>query len=381
MPTVMNRGRLAARAVYLGGAVASALSCGGTDVVPPVPLDGDGAFVVGRVQTTVSSAGRTVPVEVWYPAQAGDTSQRGWVEFGLDAAQRSLITTWTDNATETCARTEVIDNARLDPADGAFPVVVMSHCHECVRFGTARIAERLASHGFVVAAPDHVGATAFEAAMEMSTGFTPATLEARVSDVQAVVDGLATPGSLGDEAGDLLEAHVDVSRVGAIGHSFGAATVNASAQADGRVAAVMALAGPIDPFGVAAPAALSVPLLSVRATEDNTIGEVGNGLIASQFAAVGTEKWTLDVEDAGHYSFLDLCGAAPQFATGCGEDQRQTDPSATFTYVGAARVRALTATYAVGFFSLWLKDDPRGRELLERDVDEAVIGPVFTPGT
>ena len=55
--------------------------------------------------------------------------------------------------------------------------------------------------------------------------------------------------------------------------------------------------------------------------------------------------------------------------------------SATFTYVGAARVRALTATYAVGFFSLWLKDDPRGRELLERDVDEAVIGPVFTPGT
>ena len=87
----------------------------------------------------------------------------------------------------------------------------------------------------------------------------------------------------------------------------------------------------------------------------------------------------IDVLDAGHYSFLNICGMLDQFGTGCGEDQRQTDPAEVFSYLSPTRARALTATYAVAFFSWTLKEDERGRELLAEEIDDAVLGPEFTP--
>ena len=48
--------------------------------------------------------------------------------------------------------------ARPYPRTASFPLVVFSHHYEGVRFALFSVAERLASLGFVVAAPDHVWA-------------------------------------------------------------------------------------------------------------------------------------------------------------------------------------------------------------------------------
>lgn len=357
------------------------MACGGTDDVPPVPLDGEGPFSVGRVQIAVDVDGRALPTEIWYPATRTDTTTRSLVAFGIGDAQQALLSGWLADAPSDCVRGEAVDNEAIEPAAGQHPLVVLSHCHECVRFGPARIAERLASHGFIVAAPDHVGATAFEAEDGTSTGFNVDTLQRRVDDVEGTLDALQGLGEGGSVGGVALGGHVETSRVGLLGHSFGAATVAGVAQGVPEVAGIVTLAGPVDPLGLYPADQLAVSILSLRSLEDNTIGTFGNDLIENQLAEATGPRWSIDVRDAGHYSYLDICGLDARFGTGCGEDQRQTNPDEFFEYASPSRVRNLTAAYAVGFFSWVLRDDPAGRELLERQVDELAMTPVFTPAS
>jgi predicted dienelactone hydrolase len=244
--------------------------------------------------------------------------------------------------------------------------------------GAVQIAETLAGHGFVVAAPDHVGGDLFSGLEGTSTGFTPTTLATRTEDVNAVLAAVHDGQGLSSDAALLLEGVVSADEVGLIGHSFGVTTINTVHREDDRVGGLMALAGPLNVFGEAPADEVTVPLLALRSSEDNTIGEVGNDLIRSQFDEVPQDKWFIDVLDAGHYSFLDICGLLDQFGTGCGEDQRQTDQEELFSYLSPSRARALTATYAVAFFSLVLKNDTRGRDLLFEKIDAAVVGPEFT---
>ncbi len=354
------------------------VGCTAPEVAPPAALDGPGPFGVGRTRIALDVGARVVPVEVWFPAERQSAGSVPLSTLGLDDTRRAQWSQWLSMAPSECVRGEVIDGADASPVRGGFPLIVMSHCHECSRLGAVQIAERLTAHGFVVAAPDHVGGDLFSALEGVSTGFSTTTLNTRVDDVDAVIDGLRDGEGLPSEAGSLLEGVVSASEVGLLGHSFGVTTINTVHRADDRVAALMALAGPLNVFGEAPADEVEVPLLALRSTEDNTIGTVGNDLILSQFEQVPRDKWFIDVRDAGHYSFLDICGITEQFDTGCGEDQRQTDPAELFGYLAPARARALTATYAVAFFSLMLKGDERGRVLLAESVDAAVIGPEFT---
>ena len=78
-------------------------------------------------------------------------------------------------------------------------------------------------------------------------------------------------------------------------------------------------------------------VLSLRSVEDNTIGTFGNDLIENQLTEATGPRWSIDVRDAGHYSYLDICGLDAHFGTGCGEDQRQTNPDEFFQYASPSR--------------------------------------------
>ena len=353
--------------------------CPAPDVAPPAALDGAGPFGVARTRLALDVGGRDVPVEVWYPAEEKSAASVPLSTFALDDTRAAQWTERLSAAPSECVRGEVLEGSGGSPVRGGFPLIVMSHCHECSRLGAAQIAETLTAHGFVVAAPDHVGGDLFSALAGESTGFSPTTLTTRVADVNAVVDGLHAGVGLTTQTASLLEGVVSADEVGLIGHSFGVTTVNTVHREDDRIGSLMALAGPLNVFGEVPAEEVTVPLLALRSTEDNTIGAVGNDLIRSQFDQVPREKWFVDVLDGGHYSFLDICGLLDQFGTGCGEDQRQTDPAELFSYLAPARARALTATYAVAFFSLTLKGDERGRALLADKIDDAVLGPEFIP--
>jgi hypothetical protein len=96
----------------------------------------------------------------------------------------------------------------------------------------------------------------------------------------------------------------------------------------------------------------------VLAVEDNSITELGNNLIRSNFDQATSGAWKAEVADAGHWSVSDLVGVVSGFAPGCGAGTRQTDGQ-PFTYLDAATGRNLTAAYATAFFKAYLKADAR----------------------
>jgi predicted dienelactone hydrolase len=240
-------------------------------------------------------------------------------------------------------------------------VLVFSHCHTCTRFSSFTIAERLASHGFVVAAPDHAGNTLFDDHL----GLTVDTLLLRAGDVRFVLTAL-----LADDAPAALPAGLhgalDASRAGVFGHSFGGVTTGQVLQDDARFRAGAAIAAPFEnPLlpGVFM-ARIAQPVLFLVAREDNSIAEIGNQFIRMNFDAAPAPIWKVEVTDAGHWSFSDLCHLGDSFTPGCGDGVRQTVPGEPFTYLPIDTGRAIGSAYVTAFFAAALQGEEAGRAYL-----------------
>lgn len=325
--------------------IALLLACTGdgadsAEAAPSVDPTAAGAWSVGHRSVVLEDAERPLTVEVWYPTEAAPGNVAVSEAF-LSGEQQSDYAGWLAAADPDCstATTSAVADAAQAPG-GSWPAVVFSHCHTCTRFSSFTIAERLASHGIVVVAPDHAGNTLFDAE---PLGLSAHTLEIRR------VDGIRALDALLD--GTLGVADIDAGAIGAVGHSFGSVTAGAVAQSDGRIKAAMGIAAPMEnPLlpGVEI-SALSVPLMFVVAVEDNSITEAGNVLIRSNFEAATAGAYKAEVADAGHWSFSDLCGLVEAFEPGCGSDERQTDGE-VFEYLPAAEGRDVAAGLAAAFF-------------------------------
>jgi len=285
---------------------------------------------------------RPLTVEVWFPTDAptADTDISDAFLSGDDQEAYSALLT---AAPEDCP-TRTATAAGAAPAPGAWPVIVASHCHNCLRLSNHTAATALAEAGFVVVAPDHAGNTLLDRLADEALPLNTDTLALRRDDLGRALDALLA-GDLGVQA--------DASRIGALGHSFGSVSVGLLAQEDDRIGAAMGIAAPMDnPLlpGVDA-AALDLPLMFLVAGEDNSITEAGNILIDSNHDEAPGPAWKVEVADAGHWSFSDLCGVHEDLMPGCGTEARQTDPSQTVTYPDPAEMRQLTADLAVAFFA------------------------------
>ena len=318
------------------------LACSAPDdtATAPDPTT-DGAYGVGHRTVLLDDSARPLTVSVWYPADA-DPTERAVADAYLTGSQQDDYTALLAIASPDCPSqtTHAAEDAPL--ADGGpWPAVVLSHCHSCTRFSTFTLAQRLASHGIVVAAPDHAGNTLFDHLIGESLSISTDTLALRQDDTQRTLQALLD-GVLGID---------EIGSVGAAGHSFGSVTAGALTQADRRIVAAMGIAAPMEtpfPSGVEI-AALEVPLLFVIAEEDNSITEVGNDLIRSNFEAATNPAFLAELADAGHWSPSDLCGIIEDFLPGCGEGSRQTSGE-PFTYLPAARGRDLVSTLGAAFF-------------------------------
>ncbi len=326
-----------------------------------------GPYTVGHTQITIQGAdARSLPVEIWYPAEAVTSAPSTLVDYGLDGAQSQALQELLDAAPAECPRVqgEAHRDAPVAPSSDPFPALVFSHCHVCTRFSSAFIAERLASHGFVVFGVDHVDNTLFDELDGEAEGVSADFLQVRGTDVRAVLDVIESDAAPLPEA---LRSHIDAQALGVFGHSFGAATTGLVLQDDPRVRAGVAIAAPVESLllpGVAV-ADIAEPMLFLLAREDNSITEVGNNFIRDNFAALPAPAWLVEVEDAGHWSFSDICGMTDLFMPGCGEDERQTLPGESFTYLENATARDLAADYVTAFFAWELEARETGLALLE----------------
>ncbi len=298
------------------------------DPVPVTDPTAVGPYAVGvkTIELTDPARGRSFEVDVWYPIASATDGRANTYE--LDSFIGSIAS---------------IDSpARRDaqPAAGTWPLVVFSHGFGGIRFQSYFLTERLASHGIVVAAPDHPGNTLVDFAQLGDEGAQAQSAIDRPLDVLYTLDQ-AIAGTLG--------VTVDPDRVAATGHSFGGWTCLEAARRDSRIRAVFPLApgfrnGATDDFV----ASLARPVLFVGGSRDDTCEFPANQ--QAPYDKAQTPKYLLEVMEAGHLDFSNLCEVpiAKQFVDdGC-------DPA----HIDPAVVHARTNVVATAFALRYLRDEP-----------------------
>lgn len=289
---------------------------------------------VGPHPVTVSmeqAAG--APLLVWSPAAVAGPGA-SLAELTADAERHDIQQQLQAAAPAGCPTQSLASTVDGAPLDGPWPLVAMSHCHECTANSLATIAEHLASWGHVVVAPSHEGNTLYDALDDTGLPLDTDTLAMRGEQLDAAI-AAAQDGSLGVEVTDSLML---------VGHSFGAVTVGMRTQSS-PVPTVFLGAPADNPLlpGVDA-TSLTAPTTWLLLEEDNSIGVPGNTLIEGNFAAVSGPTRLVRFPEAGHWSVSDIVGMVEATMPGCGEDTRQDGSGETFAYPQPAQARATTAS-------------------------------------
>lgn len=341
-----------------GGSRGGSGGDGGNDGTPDYAAPGPASVGVTTTNLTDSSRGRTLPVETWYPITSLGTAS-DVIDFEADPDRNAALAPLLDAAPVECvARTT---NATRDAAAtaGEYPVILYSHCYTCTRWSAHAVMERLASHGFIVVAPDHEGDTLFDRLGDTASDLDNALVDVREADIRFILDQVI--------AGDALPEGVtaNASQVGMLGHSIGSVTAGRVAQNDERIAAVAGLAAPMENalYGEVLIESITVPLALLQANEDNSIMEVGNFFIRENFGKANIPAYKLDIVDAGHWSVTNIAGLEAFYAPGCGDGTRQIGGE-PFTYVSVDSADGYTATFVTAFFAGHLLDEPIALELL-----------------
>jgi dienelactone hydrolase len=263
------------------------VACAPALVLPDDPAV-DGVTVGVR---TLEVDGRTV--DVWYPAEDGGTPE----VIDLDVLLTDAFVERVGAVDLPDLPTRAVRDAEPLVTRDPYPVILFSHGFGGFRDQSVDFTVHLASRGYVVIAPDHVGRRfedvlpcLFSPALEgcdlsgMATDPGPDDLAA----VKAWVDALPDD--------DPLAAIVDPTRLGLAGHSAGGTTVGTFGTANPDVQAIYTMAmGPTVPR--------DVPMRSLAGTCDGVVAfdDVADGVALSAHAEL------VPVEGAGHLAFSDMC--------------------------------------------------------------------------
>ncbi len=165
-----------------------------------------GPYAVGTREFTIADDTRPLKVTVWYPA------------LNPDNAEPSVVY----NEGIVIATGSALRDAPPDAGSAPYPLIVFSHGSGGIRFQSAFYTEHLASHGFVVIAPDHPGNTVLDAFFSrgVSEEAIITNFALRPLDVLRVIDYAETLNA----ADGALTGLIDLSTIGVSGHSFGGYT-------------------------------------------------------------------------------------------------------------------------------------------------------------
>lgn len=337
-----------------------AIEAGTTSAAPDPSRPGPYPVGVTRIELYDEARDRTLLTEVWYPAW---DAARGLPASPATSYLPPDLGFLAENST--IPLVAVRDVAFSE--DGPFPLIGFSHGSGGIRFQNTFQCEHLASHGFVVVAPDHQGNTFFD-----SSG-TPEELRInRPLDMIYVFDQMA---EFTARSGHPFEDWVDLDRgFGITGHSFGAFTTMAVASMDSRIVAAlpMALGGPVsDTFDAAT--------LLMLATVDVTIGPEGNDGVRATYDAVPGPRFLAELVDAGHYSFSFACqtGLGIGDGDGCGTGTRFDGSEVTF--VSDMRVWDIVKNYSAALFGRYIKGVEAYDEVLATTLDPEINRYVAEP--
>lgn len=340
-------------------------------VAPPLTKTlAPSGYAVGTMRVEIEVAeGRTIPVQFWYPAVDSAHSEaaagRPVLDFEPNDPQRKLWERAMRRAGSLYSQRTMhaADAPEVVARDEPFPVVLVSHCNDCVRFAYFELAERLATRGFVVVAPDHVNNTMYDYWNGVSVGVEiDHFLETRRLDVFALTDMLLDPNATAIPAG--LRGRIDPERIGMAGHSFGALTTSYASTRDPRIRAlafltmVASVGDNLPVLGLElaekVPAVkLSKPAFFLIAAEDEIDLFGLHDIIRQNYADYLAPASLATIADTGHYSVTNICGIDPVFVNGCGQGlrPRTLEP---FDFLDIDTATRLTADLVTTYFELQL---------------------------
>lgn len=252
-----------------------------TELAPPEPtlleLAEPGPFGVGV--RTLPEADLTV--EVWYPTQQDSAAESYDLRDFTPEIIRNLLSDDADSVFTYAATREA------PVAGDVLGLVVFSHGFTGMRLQSTAITTHLASHGFVVVAPDHPSRDLFNVLGASASGDRDAPVDELLAARALVLDDPEL-GSLVSEA------------FAAVGHSAGGGTVLSLA---GRGEA--GLLGYVSLAAGAGDAALpNVPSLFIAGSLDAVVPPEAS---ASAHAVAPSPSTFWLIDGAGHNAFDDFC--------------------------------------------------------------------------
>ena len=320
----------------------------GSRAAPPDSLGRYAAGLTTVEMVDPARADRTLTVDIWYPADERS-----------DAPTAALDLVFTQLPLPGVL-------ASPEAAPGSFPLVVFSHGNGGVRFQSSFLMQALASHGFVVAAPDHAGNTALDAIAGTSDPIAVAAAN-RPRDVSFVIDQMLARDR---DPADALHRRIDERHIAVAGHSFGGFTALATAggfldyQPDPRVDAIVPIAPATFGFTDDELASIDVPTLLMGGTSD-TVVPIEPGIVRAWDLISGRPEYRVDLLAAGHNSFTNVCDIRDAFvAAGVGQPilgfvEAQAEDGCAPELLPIDEAHRVTDLYVVSFLTKELKGSSR----------------------
>ncbi|WP_119066713.1 alpha/beta hydrolase family protein [Aggregatilinea lenta] len=318
-----------------------------------------GSHAVGT-QELVIDGDAPLNITIWYPALN---------ENGAEEAITYPYMTNPDSSMgmEPTVTGSAINAASYDLGSGPYPLVILSHGYSLGRTGYAWLAEHLASHGFVVVAPQH-----YEVVDETLGDFWRGAIT-RPQEIEVVLNYVEAQSV----AEGIFTGLIDTERIAVVGHSYGGYTALAMAGArfdsdgmealcdtareagdpnawlcelvvprvadmaelagfaavpeglwpgwgDSRIDAIVSMAGDAYFFGEAGLAEITIPVMALGGTADTGTPYLWGTYPTYEHVSSPT-KARVAFEDAEHMIFGATCEALPWF-TEIGLDAYCSDP-------------------------------------------------------